>query len=136
MKNKFSQVQIQELLKNSNVVKCSDKAITYSKDFKVLAAKQYIEEGKSAKEIFRIAGFDLNVIGKDTPKYRLKDWNKLFRTKGAAGLQTERRGRGGGRPKTKWLDEKERIKYLEAQVAYLKLENDFLTKLRAKRKAE
>jgi hypothetical protein len=51
------------------------------------------------------------------------------------GLQIETRGghNGGGRFKTKGLTETEKIKKLEAEVAYLKAENDFLAKLRAKR---
>jgi hypothetical protein len=136
MNNKFSQEQAVELLNNVNVSKCSEKAITYAKDFKVRAVKQYLEEGKAAKEIFRLAGFDLDTIGKDTPKDCLGDWCKIFRTKGAIGLQTENRGKGGGRPKAKEMTEKKRIEYLEAEVAYLKAENDFLIKLRAKRRAE
>ena len=63
----------------------------------------------------------------------MHDWNKIFRLKGGAKLKVETRGRGGGRPKTKHLGGEEKIKYLEAQVAYLKAENDFLAKLRAKR---
>lgn len=43
----------------------------------------------------------------------------------------------GGRPKIpKFKDEKEKIKYLELQVAYLKAENDFLVKLRAQKNKE
>jgi len=134
MKIKFSQEQRGELIKNSNVIKCSEKAITYNKNFKVSAVKQYLEDGKMANEIFRNAGFDLDIIGKDIPKHCLRDWNGVFKTKGLDGLKIESRGRGGGRPKTKEVTEKERIKYLEAEVAYLKAENDFLTKLRAKRR--
>lgn len=118
---------------NQNVAKCSDRAITYNKDFKLWAVKQYIEENKSAKEIFREAGFDLNLLGQDTPKRCLKDWRRIFKIKGIQGLITETRGRGGGRPRIKGITDAYRIKRLEATVAYLKAENDFLAKLRAKR---
>jgi len=37
-----------------------------------------------------------------------------------------------GRPKTNWQNDKEKIKYLETKIAYLKAENDFLAKLRKK----
>jgi hypothetical protein len=85
----------------------------------------------SAKEIFKEAGFDWNVLGKDTPRYRIRDWRKVFRIKGIEGLSVEARGKGGGRPKTKWSSDKEKIKDLEIQISYLKAENDFLAKLRA-----
>lgn len=136
MNNKFSQEQRVELSNNTNVSKCSEKAITYAKDFKVRAVKQYIEEGRGAREIFKLAGFDLKMVGKDTPKSCLGDWCKIFRTKGVAGLQIENRGGRGRRTKSEGMTEKKRIEYLEAEVAYLRAENDFLIELRAKRRAE
>ena len=128
----FTREQIQELLSNENVVRVG-KTIAYSKDFKIKAVRLYNEQGLTSSEIFRQAGFDLNVIGKQKPKDCLGDWNKAYRLKGEAGLKIETRGRGGGRPKTKNLTDGEKIKWLEAENAYLKAENDFLAKLRAKR---
>ena len=132
-KSKFSEEQIRALLSNCNVDKCSNKAITYNKDFKIRAVKHYNEDGKTARQIFKEAGFDLNVVGKHIPKDCLKCWRRTFKTKGADGLCVENRGRGGGRPKTKGLTDADRIKRLEATVAYLEAENDFLAKLRATR---
>jgi transposase len=130
----FTQEQIQQLSKNENVSKCSEKSITYGKNFKKKAVKQYNQEGLISSEIFRIAGFDLRIIGRKTPKECLRRWNKIYQAKGSIGLSTETRGRGGGRPKKKYQTDKEHITYLETQVAYLKAENDFLAKLRAKRR--
>ena len=123
------------LRNNGNVDKCSNKAITYNKEFKIRAIKQYNEEGKTANQIFREAGFDLNVIGKHIPKDCLKRWRRIFKMKGGDGLQAEMRGKtkGGRKLKVKWSSEKDRIKWLETKIAYLKAENDFLAKLRAKR---
>ncbi len=131
--SKFSEEQIKELRANHNVIKCSNKAITYSKNFKIWAVKQYNEENQTAKEIFREVGFDLAVIGADTPKNCLADWRRIFQIKGVDGLRNEARGKGGGRPRTKGITDAYKIKRLEATVAYLKAENDFLAKLRAKR---
>ena len=50
----FTVDQMQELSKNINVAKCSDKSITYSKKFKVLSVKQYYNEGCSPKMNFSI----------------------------------------------------------------------------------
>lgn len=132
-KRRFTPGQISELLKNKNVVKCSPKAITYSKDFKLIAVKQYDEEGKTSTEIFREAGFDRRVVGEDTAKQRVGDWARIFRTKGILGLTKETRGRGGGRPKTKGLTDADKMKRMAIEIAYLKAENSFLDALRAKR---
>ena len=132
-KRRFTADQIANLRKNGNIAKCSDKAITYRKDFKIRAVKRYRDDGWSAKQIFKEAGFDLLVVGDDTPKRCLRDWRKIFKIRGANGLAVETRGRGGGRPRTKELTDAKKIEYLEAKVAYLKAENDFLAKLRAKR---
>jgi len=124
------------LLKNPNVVKCSAKSISYNSDFKVLAVKKY-KEGLPARSIFEDAGFDLGVIGIDSPRWRIKDWRKKARLKGLNKLATDERGTkpGGGRPRTKNITDTEKITRLEATVAYLKAENDFLVKLRAQRKS-
>jgi len=129
----FTGEQIKELLENENIAKCSEKAITYEKDFKIRAVRQYNEEGMTAKEIFRQAGLNLNMIGRKQPKECLLRWNRIFRKKGVGGL-SEVRGKNGGRPKTKNLTDAEKIKRLETEVAYLKAENDFLAKLRARRR--
>lgn len=128
----FNQEQIETLLQNSNVAGCSEKSISYHKDFKILAIGKY-REGLSPSEIFRQAKFDINMIGRGTPKECLRRWKKIFKDKGEAGLKTDGRGqsKAGGRPKSLAnLTDEEKLKRLEAEVAYLKEENRFLTKLR------
>lgn len=123
--------QIEILRKNQNVKNCSEWSISYSNEFKIKAVKEY-EQGLTSREIFDKAGLDLIIIGKDAPRESIKHWNRVCRRKGIAGLQTENRGINGGQNKLE-ITEKDRIKRLEAEVAYLKAENDFLVKLRAKR---
>lgn len=131
---KFTNEEVLELRKNPNVVKCSRKAVTYSKDFKLRAVKQYLEENLSCNEIFRLAGFNRSTLGRSIPKDRISDWKYIYRVDGETGLTTDRRGLSStGRPKIKGLSEKERVERLEAEVAYLKAENLFLKQLRAKR---
>jgi len=130
----FTKEQINEILKNPNVVKCSELAITYSNDFKVRAMKQYREQHMTFKEIFIKAGFNLSIIGEDTPRWCFKRWNKTYKSKGLEKLAVESRGKmSAGRPKTKNVTDADRIKRLEMENAYLRAENDFLAKLRAKR---
>lgn len=110
----------------------------YNKEFKLKAVKQY-QEGLTPQAIFKLNGFDLKALTTCRPKDLLSRWNKIYREQGEKGLTEENRGKGkgGGRPKIpKFKDEKEKIKYLELQVKYLKSENDFLIKLRAQKRKE
>ena len=120
-------------MENPNISYCSERSITYTKDFKLLAIKLY-EQGLTSSEIFRKAGFDLDIVGRHQPKECLHRWLELYRAKGEDGL-SDHRGKTGrsGRPRTKGVTDADKIKRLEAQVAYLKAENDFLAKLRARR---
>ncbi len=135
-KRRFSEVQIQELLANPNVSRCSDKSISYSKEFKVLAVKKYYEEGYSPRMIFEEAGFDMATVGKENPERCLNSWRRVYNTRGVDKLKIETRGKHhkGGRPKTKGLTDTDKIKRMEIEIAYLKAENDFLAKLRAAKK--
>ena len=105
--------------------------IIYSAFFYFAAVKKY-QEGFPSSLIFKQAGFNIDLIGRKTPKWCIERWERTFRDKGINGLSTEARGKGGGRPKTNWQNDKEKIKYLETKIAYLKAENDFLAKLRKK----
>jgi transposase len=131
-KRRFTKEQIEELLQNPDVETCSEKSITYNKEFKIKAVNKY-QEGLPANYIFKDAGFNLDIIGRKIPRWCLQSWRDVIKEKGIKKLSIETRGHGGGgRPKTNWQNEKEKIKYLETQVAYLKAENDFLVKLRKK----
>ncbi|HCC83544.1 TPA: hypothetical protein DEP96_01710 [Candidatus Uhrbacteria bacterium] len=128
----FSEKQIEELLQNPNVTRCSDKSITYHKNFKIEAVRQYEKEGLSVCEVFKKAGFNLDIVGRETPERRIGAWRKIFREHGADGLSKEARGGPGRRHSIKHLNDEEKIRYLETKIAYLKAENDFLAKLRKK----
>ena len=132
----FTPEQIARLLRNPHVASCSPKAIGYSSTFKVSAVKQY-ESGLPPVMIFSEAGFDINVIGVKTPKWCIKRWHDITKSLGYEQLSNDRRGKkpGGGRPRIKTMTVEQRIERLEAENAYLKAENDFLAKLRARRKS-
>lgn len=131
-KRMFNKTQIEILLQNPNVARCSEKSISYRKDFKILAIRK-CREGLPPSEIFGQARFDIAMIGRKTPKRCLRRWRKVFKDKGVSGLKIDGRGKskGGGRPKSLAnLTDEEKLKRLEAEVAYLKEENRFLANLR------
>lgn len=128
----FTQEQVVALQQNPNVLRCSEKSITYHRGFKVIAVKQY-QEGLSPSAIFKEAGFNSAVIGRHIPKWCLTQWRKLFQQKGEAGFAKETRGGPGRRKSMGQLSDQEKLKYYQAQIAYLKAENAFLAKLRKQR---
>lgn len=130
----FTQNEITSLRKNKNVVVVSEKSITYRARFKLAAVERY-RDGLPPPAIFQEAGFDLAVIGRETPRLCLRRWRDIFDKKGSVGLTQDQRGRHsrGRPPNLERMDERKKLKYLEAQVAYLKAENAFLAKLRKQR---
>lgn len=128
----FSSEEQQWLRENQNVKRCSDRSITYTTAFKEQAVQQY-EGGLTSTEIFKRAGFDIDLIGRKQPKGCLRRWRATYKEKGIAGL-TEARGKNSiGTKKKQANTETDRLKWLEAEVKYLKAENAFLARLRAKR---
>lgn len=117
---------------NPYVKKCSHKTVTYTYEFKIKVLEQY-RHGVSAKEIWRGAGFDLSVWRNDYARECIKRWRKIVKKNGMQGLAYSQGMRATGRAKTKVVTDADKIKYLELKVRYLKAENDFLAKLRAKR---
>lgn len=123
---------MQALSGNANVERCSERSITYGKDFKINAVKLY-KQGLSSRDIFRQAGFDPDMIGKRQPKDCIRRWIRIWKAKGEGGLSAENRGGQGRRRNLNNLNDADKIKRMEAEIAYLKAENDFLAKLRAGR---
>lgn len=129
---KFNNKEIKKLSQNKNVKKCGESFITYTEEFKEEAMRQY-RQGLTATQIFKKAGFDLNLIGKKRPRDRVSEWREKLKKEGMKKLKEDKRGEckkknTGTKHKDKTQEDK--MKRLEAEVAYLKEENDFLAKLR------
>jgi hypothetical protein len=133
-KRMFTEEQVEELRKSPHVTACSEKSITFSKAFKVNAVRLHREEYLTPSEIFKQSGLDIKVITKERRKACLMRWSRSYRMRGLEGL-SDARGRNGFKKKLEILDltDADKIKKMEAEIAYLKAENDFLAKLRAKR---
>jgi transposase-like protein len=131
----FNEQQIKELLENKNVDQCSPKSITYNSKFKLEAVKKYYEQGESPSNIFTEAGFDLNLIDAERAKDALRRWRKIYNHKGEEQLLASSKGGHGGRLKTKYDNDADKIKYLETKVAYLEEESRMLKKMKRLNKA-
>ena len=73
----FNKIQIKQLEKNKNVLKVSERSISYCPNFRVRAGKEN-QKGKSPSQIFLESEFDLAVIGEKKPKQCLKRWRKTY----------------------------------------------------------
>lgn len=132
MRTTFSEEQIRKLKQNPCVFECTQKSVHYTIEFKKRALELYAQ-GISPNEIWKQAGFDVSMWKKGYCGYTLKDWRRIVRDKGVEGLSIQ-----GGIPSDKGLKNKssiddETVKRLLLQVKYLKVENDFLAQLRAKK---
>ncbi|HCG4536375.1 TPA: IS3 family transposase [Salmonella enterica subsp. enterica serovar Typhi str. AG3] len=125
----------QELLKRNPYVKSvSEKAITYTDEFK----RHFIaenEQGKLPRDIFEEAGLSVDLIGMDRIKTAGKRWRAAYRNSGIVGLQDTRK-MNSGRPSERKLTPEEKIARLEAKNQLLRAENELLKKLGSTRKAD
>ena len=129
MRTKFSSEQIDKLRLNPCVFNCTANSINYTFEFKKRAL-ELNDIGINAREIWLRSNFDTSWWRKGYFKETIRDWKKIVDKKGIEGLI-----RIGGiqfdkGPSPNSFD---KVKRLELQVKYLKAENDFLAKLRAKR---
>lgn len=121
-----------KISQNKNVLKVGETQITYSPEFKIEAVRANMVECKPPHLIFVDAGFDLDLIGRETPRYCLKRWRVVFQQHGEQGLRNEQRGRGAtGRQPERELTVEDKLRRAEARVKFLERENELLKKFRA-----
>jgi hypothetical protein len=135
MRTIFSGEDLAKLKQNVCVFSCTEKTINYTSEFKKRALELH-SNGVKAEDIWYQAGFDTSKWKKNYFTSTLKDWRRIVRKSGIEGLSKL----GGvqydmGKTNKRELIkiESDKLKRLELQVKYLKAENDFLAKLRAKR---
>ena len=123
----FNDKQIKVLAKNPNVLRVSDKAITYSEEFK---NKFIVENSKGIlpRKIFEDNGFDIEIIGLKRIEQSAARWRKKYADMGVLGLKDSRTS-NSGRPLLRELTAQEEIERLKAKISLLEIENEFLKKL-------
>lgn len=129
MRTVFSKEEIHRLRQNPCVFSCTENSVSYTYEFKKRALELH-KEGVIAREIWKRSGFEVGKWKSDYFRYTLRDWKRIVKKHGIEGLL-----KPGGIQYDRGPSNtpKDKIKRLELQVKYLKAENDFLAKLRAKR---
>lgn len=121
----LSEAVRKRLLSNRFVEKITNTNISYTSEFKILAVKANLE-GKSPTEIFDDAGIDVAPFVRNYAIKTISRWKKTYQEEGKQGLMKEKRGKNAtGRPKAKEFSS------VEAELEYLRQENEFLKKLHA-----
>lgn len=126
-KKLLSSKQIDILSNNKYVLNVSEKAITYTNEFKMHFIAEYTK-GKIPRVIFEEAGFDVETIGIKRIACASDRWRGAFKEHGVLGLDDTRRN-NSGRPRERELTKDEIIEKKSAEIEYLKAEVELLKKL-------
>lgn len=123
-KHYFTEEQQRILCNNPYIKKVSEKAITYTSEFKERFSDEY-QSGKLPSEILRGMNIDPQILGRS----RVKNITRRVKANEARleGHEDKRKS-NPGRPIIKNLTAEEKIKRLENRIAYLNQENEFLKK--------
>jgi transposase InsO family protein len=126
----FTKNNIVKLRNNKNVITVSERAITYSYEFKILFMDEYIA-GKLPRQIFEENGFDIDVIGSKRIEQSSQRWRRSYKKDGIIGLEDTRKT-ASGRPRSTELTKKEIIERQEAKIKLLEAQVELLKKLDVK----
>ena len=87
----LNEEEIRTLRKNPYVVDVNERGVSYSKDFKFLFIKEYMQ-GKKPTEIFKDAGFDVKALGSKRIERACARWKESYEagTLGARSAKLEK----------------------------------------------
>lgn len=126
-KKMFNKEEIELLQKNKFVKNVTEKAITYTDEFRGVFISEY-EKGVIPRKIFENCGFDIDIIGIKRVETAGKRWRKKYKENGITGLKDTRKG-NSGRPLERELSLTEQNERLKVENLLLKAENEILKKL-------
>ena len=125
-KNYFTPEQVEELRKNKYVKHVSEKAITYTEEFKEIFILKY-KSGKLPSQALTEMGFDCKVLGEDrVDGISRRTRKQSIRPEGFK----DTRSTESGRPRTKDLTPEEQMERLKLENEILKAKVEFLSLLR------
>ena len=126
MKRLLSKEYVKELNEHRYVEKATEWTVNFTSEFKRLAYEEYCR-GKSMREIFTEAGFDVGKLGEK----RLSNFRNGLMQKASdeAGFADKRKDKSLQEPPGTEAQMMKRIRELEHRNAYLEQENEFLKKI-------
>ena len=117
---------VKELNEHRYVEQATEWTVSFTAEFKQLAYDEYYR-GKSMREIFTEAGFDIEKLGEK----RIQNFRGHLMEKATneAGFADKRKDKSIQAPLSTEAQMMKRIRELEHRNAYLEQENDFLKKI-------
>lgn len=123
----FSSEEIKKSSINKYVKNITEKGITYTNEFKLHFIAEY-EIGKTPRQIFEDAGFDIDIVGIERVKSSSRRWRKSYSDKGVLGLD-DTRTLNSGRTLNRELTLEEILAKKDTEIEYLKAELELVKKL-------
>lgn len=121
----FTDKEVNKLRKNKYVKNVSNKAITYTDEFKEKVVLETENYKKFPRQVFEECGFDIDVIGIKRVENATYKWRRQYRQRGE--LKDTRKEKSG-RPLERELSDTEKLKRAEAKIHLLEAENELLKK--------
>lgn len=122
--NYFTKEQIEQLSTNPYVQKVSEKAITYTEEFREEFSRRY-SQGETPSVILTSMGFDTRILG----QRRIGNIARRCKLMMERGSFEDTRVGASGRSRTKEMTPEEEIAYLKHKVEYQKQQIEALKKI-------
>lgn len=121
----FTDKQIKQLSKNKWIKNISNKAITYTGEFKVKLLTETEGYKKLPQDVFKECGIDPEIVGERRISTAANRWRRQYKNTGE--IKDNRQG-ASGRPRINDLSDSEKLKRAEAKIKLLEAENELLKK--------
>lgn len=122
--NYFTKDQMNKLSENPYVLKVSEKAITYTEEFREQFYIMYTS-GMTPTSIMREMGFDVIALG----ERRIANVAQRVKKMAEKGCFKDTRADSSGRPRTKEMTPEEEIAYLKHKIEYQNQQIEALKKI-------
>ena len=121
----FSDAQVKKLMKNKWIKNVSNRAITYTDEFKIKLVKETENYKKFPREIFKECEIDPEIVGNRRIEIAAYRWRKKYNETGE--IRDTKKGNSGRRLERR-LSDKEKLERAEAKIKLLEAENELLKK--------
>ena len=121
----FSDAQVKKLMKNKWIKNVSNRAITYTDEFKIKLVKEKENYKKFPREIFKECEIDPEIVGNRRIEIAAYRWRKKYNETGE--IRDTKKGNSGRRLERR-LSDKEKLERAEAKIKLLEAENELLKK--------
>ena len=121
----FTDAQVKKLSKNKWIKNISNKAITYTDEFKYKLVKECENYKKFPQDVFKECGIDSEIVGERRISNAAHRWRIQLNSTGE--ISDTRSTKSGNKLKRE-LSDKEKLERAEAKIKLLEAENELLKK--------